>query len=72
MIIRFGQRIRLTSREVERLARITGFEAVGVKSIDDLTAYVSQCKACCADGTKKTAILQWLLDEEASRCLVAA
>ena len=45
---------------------------MGVKSIDDLTAYVSQCKACCADGTKKTAILQWLLDEEASRCLVAA
>ena len=72
MIIRFGQRIRLTSREVERLTRITGFETVGVKSIDDLTAYVSQCKACCADGPKDAAILQWLLDEEASRCLVAA
>lgn len=71
-MIRFGQRIRLTSREVERLARITGFEAVGVKSIDDLTACVNQCKACCADGPKDAAILRWLLDEEASRCLVAA
>ena len=71
-MIRFGQRIRLTSREVERLARITGFEAVGVKSIDDLTAYVSQCRACCADGPKDAAILQWLLDEAVSRCLVAA
>ena len=45
---------------------------MGVKSIDDLMAYVSQCNACCADGPKDAAILQWLLDEEASRCLVAA
>lgn len=45
---------------------------MGVKSIDDLTACLNQCKACWADGPKEAAILQWLLDEAVSRCLVAA
>ena len=35
-MIRLGNQLRLTGREVERFTRITGIEPVGVKSLDDL------------------------------------
>ena len=72
-MLHFGNSIRLTRTEVERFTRITGFEPVGVKTLDDLDAYIRQCKAhYFKDGSKEAEILHWLMDEELSRCVDAA
>ena len=72
-MIRFGKSIRLTRREVELFTRITGFEPVGVKTLDDLDAYVRQCKKhYFKDGSKQAVVMHMLLDEVVSRCLRAA
>ena len=72
-MIRFGKSIRLTRREVERFTQITGFEPVGVKTLDDLDAYIRQCKNhYFKDGSKEAEILHWLVDEQLSRCVGAA
>lgn len=42
-MIRLGNRIRLTRKEVERFTMITGFEPVDVKTLDDLADYVRKC-----------------------------
>lgn len=71
-MLRLGDHLRLTNREVERFTRITGIEPVGVKSLDDLEAYIRQCKAYYRGGSEEARFLRWLLDEERSRCLCAA
>lgn len=71
-MLRLGKSIRLTRREVERLERITGFPVVGVRTLDDLTKYVADCKAYYAEDSKEFQILAWLIDNEVSRCLAAA
>lgn len=43
-MLRLGNSIRLTSRDVERLTHLTLIEPEGVKSIDDLDVYVDRCK----------------------------
>jgi hypothetical protein len=68
-MIRLGNRIRLTRREVERFTKITGFEPVDVKTLDDLDEYVRQCKAHYWGVSEDTRFLHFLLDEERSRCL---
>jgi hypothetical protein len=42
--VEIGKKIRLTSRDIERLTRLTRFNPEGVKSVDDLDAYVERCK----------------------------
>ena len=71
-MIRLGNQLRLTGREVERFTRITGIEPVGVKSLDDLEHYIRQCKAYYRGASEEARFLRWLLDEERSRCLCAA
>lgn len=72
-MLRFGNSIRLTRREVERLTRITEMEPVGVKSLDDLHAYIRRCKAYYfKDGSLEAEVLHWLLDAEVSRSFGAA
>ena len=71
-MLRLGNHLRLTNREVERFTRITGIEPVGVKSRDDLEDYIRQCKAYYRGGSEEARFLRWLLDEERSRCLCAA
>jgi hypothetical protein len=44
LMLRLGNSIRLTSRDVERLTHLTLIEPEGVKSIDDLDVYVERCK----------------------------
>jgi hypothetical protein len=39
-MIRLGNSIRLTRREVERLTKITGMAPVDVRSLDDLDKYI--------------------------------
>jgi hypothetical protein len=71
-MLRLGNHLRLTNREVERFTRITGIEPVGVKSLDDLDDYIRQCKAHYRGASQEARFLRWLLDEERSRCLCAA
>lgn len=71
-MLRLGNRIRLTRREVERFTEITGFEPVGVKTLDELDAYIAKCKRHYWGVSKETRYLHWLIDQEKSRCLGAA
>jgi len=43
-MIRLGQHIRLTRREIERFKKITDLEPVGIRSLSDLAAYIERCK----------------------------
>jgi hypothetical protein len=63
-MLRLGDRIRLTPREVERLRKITGSAPVGVKSVRDLDEYVASCKRHYWGTSRETRLLHWLIDEE--------
>jgi hypothetical protein len=67
-MIRFGKHIRLTRKEVERFTKITGFEPVNVKTLDDLDTYVARCKQYYWGCSKDTQFLHWLIDKERRRC----
>ncbi len=71
-MLRLGNKIRLTPREIERFTKITGFIPVDVKTIDDLDAYVAKCKRYYWGVSEDTRFLHWLIDKERSRCLGAA
>ena len=71
-MIRLGSQIRLTRREVERFLRITDIEPVGIRTIDDLEAYIARCKAHYWGVSKETCFLHWLIDREAAQCRRAA
>ena len=68
-MIRLGNMIRLTSREVERFTEITGLIPVNVKTLDDLDAYIEHCKRMYWGVSEDTHFLHWLIDCEKSRCL---
>lgn len=71
-MIRLGNSIRLTRREVERFTKITGMAPAGVKTLADLDEYIRECKAHFWGVSEDTRFLHFLLDEERSRCLGAA
>jgi len=71
-MIRLGQRIRLTRREVERFTKITGITPVDVRTLDDLAAYVLRCKAHYWGVSRETQFLHWLIDREYEQCWHAA
>lgn len=68
-MLRCGRQIRLTPIEVERFTEITGFVPENVKTLDDLDAYVKQCKEYYWGVSDETRYLHWLIDQERSSCL---
>lgn len=68
-MLRCGTQIRLTRREVERFNEITGFEPVNVKSLDDLYAYVKECKVYYWGTSDDTRFLHFLIDRELQAAL---
>ena len=68
-MLRLGNRIRLTRKEVERLTKITGFQPLNVKTLDDLDAFVECCKRHYWGSSDDTRFLHWLIDRERSRCI---
>jgi len=70
-MIRLGNQIRLTRREVERFTKITGFAPKNVKTLDDLDEYIVRCKSYYWGVSEDTRFLHFLLDWERSRCLGA-
>jgi hypothetical protein len=71
-MIRLGSQIRLTRSEVDRFAKITDIEPVGIRTHDDLDAYIARCKAHYWGVSKQTRFLHWLIDREVARCCRAA
>jgi len=67
-MLRLGQQIRLTRREVERFTQITAIEPVGIRSLGDLDAYVARCKAYYWGVSRDTQFLHWLIDGEVRKC----
>lgn len=68
-MIRLGNHIRLTPREVARFTQITGFAPDDVKTVDDLDAYIARCKRFYWGTSDDTRFLHWLIDKERARCL---
>lgn len=68
-MLRLGQQIRLTRREVERFTEITGFEPVNVRTLDDLCAYVDECKKHYWGVSDDTRFLHYLIDRELQAAL---
>lgn len=68
-MLRLDNQVRLTRKEIERLTKITGFEPVRVRTLDDLDAFVAQCKRYYWGVSQDTRFLHWLIDQERSRCV---
>ena len=66
-MLRLANQIRLTRREVERLTKITGFEPVNVKTLEDLDVFITRCKRHYWGVSKETQFLHWLIDKERLR-----
>jgi hypothetical protein len=62
-MLRLGNTIRLTSRDIERLTRLTLIKPVGVKSIDDLDVYIEQCKKHYWGTSPDSKIYHQLIDD---------
>lgn len=71
-MIRLGSQIRLTRKEVERFKKITDFEPVGIRTLEDLEAFIGRCKAHYWGVSRDTQFLHWLIDREYQHCLMAA
>ena len=71
-MIRLNHHIRLTRKEVETFTEITDIEPVGVRTLDDLDAYVARCKAHYWGVSKETRFIHWLIDQEYRQCRDAA
>ncbi len=71
-MLRLGNQIRLTPREVDRLRKITGIAPVGVKSVHDLDEYVARCKRHYWGTSRETRLLHWLIDEERQALLISS
>ena len=67
-MIRLGNHIRLTPREVARFTQITGFAPDDVKTIEDLDAYIAHCKHYYWGVPEATRFLHWLIDREYCLC----
>lgn len=62
-------KLRLSTRDLRRWTRITGFEPVGIRYVADLAAYVKVCKAHYWGASKETRFIHSLIDEEFRRCV---
>jgi hypothetical protein len=67
-MIRLGNQIRLTRKEIERFTKITDFVPQHVKTLNDLDAYITQCKRFYWGSSRETRFLHWLIDREVQRC----
>jgi hypothetical protein len=67
-MLRLGQYVRLTSKEVEHFTLITGFSPEGIKKLDDLHSYVKRCKRYYWGTSKDTVALHQLIDDALLRC----
>ncbi|MTW10117.1 hypothetical protein GM658_05835 [Pseudoduganella eburnea] len=67
-MLRLGQHVRLTPKEIEYFTRLTGFAPVGIKRLDDLHSYIKRCKRHYWGTSPDTVALHQLIDDALSRC----
>ena len=70
-MLRYKGRLRLSARDLRRWVRITGFEPVGIRCVDNLANYVRACKAHFWGSSDDAKFIHWLIDEEFLRCIGA-
>ena len=68
-MVRLGDKIRLGSKEVERLTIVTGFAPGNLRSLSDLDAYIARCKRHYWGVSEETRWLHWLIERERCRVL---
>ncbi|PPU86299.1 hypothetical protein XhhCFBP4925_00555 [Xanthomonas hortorum pv. hederae] len=68
-MIRLGQKIRLTRREVDRFVQITDIAPESVRTLEELGGYVERCKRHYWGESDDTRFLHWLLEREYQRCV---
>ncbi|MBB3121723.1 hypothetical protein FHS03_004815 [Massilia violacea] len=66
-----GQHIRLTSREIAYFTYLTDIEPVGIKTLDDLDAYIRRCKRHYWGHSPQTRQLHRLIDEALASCMAS-
>lgn len=71
-MLRLGQHVRLTRREIERFTKIAAIAPVDIRTLADLDAYVERCKAHYWGVSRETQFLHWLIDREYQQCREAA
>lgn len=67
-MLRLGNIIRLTSKDIDALQYVTSFTPVDVKRIEDFDAYVEQCKRHYWGVTEETRYLHQLIDMVVATC----
>lgn len=70
-MLRLGNAIRLTSRDIDRLTHLTLFKPEGVKSLDDLDVYIERCKQYYWGVSREAKQYHQMLDDavaEICRC----
>lgn len=67
-MLRLGQHVRLTSKEIEYFTHLTGFAPVNIKRLDDLHAYIKRCKRYYWGTSRDTVALHQLIDDALSHC----
>lgn len=70
-MLRLGNTIRLTAREIQQFRDITGFEPRDVRSLRDLDAYVALCKRYYRGRSRELRTLRQLIDHKHRRCMRA-
>ena len=68
-MLKCGNQVRLTRREVARFTELTGFVPVDVKTREDLDAYVAECKKYYWGVSNETKFLHYLIDTELQAAL---
>lgn len=68
-MLRLGQHVRLTSKEVEHLTHLTGFAPEGIKRLDDLRSYIRRCKRHYWGTSSDTRELHRMIDDAFARCV---
>lgn len=68
VMLRCGRSVRLTRTEIERFHWLTDIEPTGIRTLDDLDAYVQRCRAHYWGHSRDTRFLHWLIDREREKC----
>ena len=67
-MLRLGERIRLTRTEIAMFTKLTDIEPAGIRTLDDLDAYITRCKAHYWGISEQTQFVHWLIDREYWQC----
>lgn len=62
-MLKLGEKIRLTAVEASRLSRVTGKDATGIRTLEELDVFIDAAYARMPDDPSASAILTEVLDD---------